>query len=416
MKALLQLMLWTGIISACLSPILSRGDILDHWTTNELPIAPYGLDGIVYGNGVFVAVAQWDQREFATLYSSIDGYSWTAPYTNYWWGVRLLFLNGRFYTVDMGGSVHTSQDGTNWTYAGNAGGVGNEIICANFGPSLSRNYIMVGPTYDSFYSTGFIFKSPDGVTWTQDTVVPAAGPISSVAFGRPNPAVPLAYDARFVAIGYNDGFSYVITNIFFSSSQWIRYPIAGGSIVNFANGIFIVPLNAGTNLVSHDGINWTPVPSGITNVLGKFTYSHGLYMSIQAGILSTSSDGTNWASYPHYIPPGTSRFGSPCIASDGTRLLSVSSELGPTGDYYTNNLVYISDPLVDLWATNTPSHQLALAGLVGRNYQIQSADKLAGNSTDWRTNTTLQPPSTPYLWTDPDATNSACFYRAVLLP
>ena len=66
--------------------------------------------------------------------------------------------------------------------------------------------------------------------------------------------------------------------------------------------------------------------------------------------------------------------------------------------------------------TNNPTPKVALSGLVGRNYQIKSVDALTIGSSNWRTNATLQLTNTPYVWTDSTATNSARFYRGVLLP
>jgi hypothetical protein len=66
--------------------------------------------------------------------------------------------------------------------------------------------------------------------------------------------------------------------------------------------------------------------------------------------------------------------------------------------------------------TNNPSPKIAISGLVGRNYQIQSADVLTAGSNNWRTNAALQLTNTPYVWADTTATNSVRFYRGVLLP
>jgi hypothetical protein len=65
--------------------------------------------------------------------------------------------------------------------------------------------------------------------------------------------------------------------------------------------------------------------------------------------------------------------------------------------------------------TNNPSRRIALSGLVGRNYQIQSTDAL-GASSNWRTNATLQMTNAAIVWTDNTATNLSRFYRTVLLP
>jgi len=84
--------------------------------------------------------------------------------------------------------------------------------------------------------------------------------------------------------------------------------------------------------------------------------------------------------------------------------------------YAWNSFTFTSDVLVGIRTTNTPASSLAISGLVGRNYQIQSADVLPAGSNNWRTNLTLQLTNTPYFWNDNTATNSARFYRGVLLP
>jgi hypothetical protein len=71
--------------------------------------------------------------------------------------------------------------------------------------------------------------------------------------------------------------------------------------------------------------------------------------------------------------------------------------------------------LVNLGLTNSPARKLALAGLIGATYQIRYASTLTG-ANNWQTNLTIQLTNTPYLWADPAATNSARFYRGVLLP
>jgi len=65
--------------------------------------------------------------------------------------------------------------------------------------------------------------------------------------------------------------------------------------------------------------------------------------------------------------------------------------------------------------TNNPTPKVAISGLVGRNYQIQSTDAL-GAGNNWRTNAMIQLTNTPSIWIDVNATNSARFYRGVLLP
>jgi hypothetical protein len=156
-------------------------------------------------------------------------------------------------------------------------------------------------------------------------------------------------------------------------------------------------------------------------MLGKVNFGNGLFMaqcgiSIAGSYLATSIDGTNWIQYARPLPNfWTSSYDLPdpdfSLATDGTRLVAV----GATGSFPANSSIYTSDVLVGVRMTNTLSCQVALSGLVGRNYQIQSVDALSVGSNNWRTNATLQLTTTPYVWTDTTATNSR-FYRGVLLP
>jgi hypothetical protein len=71
------------------------------------------LNHIVYGNGCYVAVAEfWDS---GYIYSSADGFHWTLRYTdNDAWGLHMAYNNGYFLGI---GGVETafSANGTNWT-------------------------------------------------------------------------------------------------------------------------------------------------------------------------------------------------------------------------------------------------------------------------------------------------------------
>src|SRR5882757_9623326 len=68
------------------------------------------------------------------------------------------------------------------------------------------------------------------------------------------------------------------------------------------------------------------------------------------------------------------------LATDGTRLVTVGS-ISTNAFYIYNGFIYTSDPLVGVRMTNNPTPKVAISGLVGRNYQIQSTDALgAGNN------------------------------------
>jgi len=89
--------------------------------------------------------------------------------------------------------------------------------------------------------------------------------------------------------------------------------------------------------------------------------------------------------------------------------------VGAAGYPYANSFVYTSGPLVGVGMNNNLTPNVTISGLVGRKYQIQSSDAL-GVENNWRTNATFQLTNTPIVWTDSTATNSARFYRGILLP
>jgi hypothetical protein len=252
-------------------------------------------------------------------------------------------------------------------------------------------------------SSGNLITSTDGVSWTPQTSSPApTGHIASVTYGA----------AKFVAVGNNDGSVYVSSH----GSAWTRGSITGGNKISFGNGLFLVPLAVGTNLISTDGVNWSQWATSLTNQLGKIIYSHGLYLAASGKYLSTSSNGTNWVQYPQMFPNSDkmTNFDN-TFSTDGSYLAVVDYTPHIATQTFTSQ-VYTSGPLVSVQLTNNPTSSIALTGLIGRNYQIQSVTNLPAGQNNWSTNVTVQLPQTPYMWTDTTATNSARFYRGVLLP
>jgi hypothetical protein len=385
-----------------------RADVLDKWTTNQVTTNSFGFHHIVFGNGLYIAVGE--AGDSGGFYTSGDGLHWMFQYSEpNSWGVTLNYSGGHFAGVCIGlgsGVADVSSDGTNWT---------TTLFLINGAPAFTPVAITYGnglyAIVGSTNNVASILTSPDGDTWTlRQAGTSPGGPINSVTYGG----------NRFVAVGNNDGLEY--TSVGFSAgTTWTRRSIPGGNKISYGNGLFFVPLNNKTNLISVDGINWSLNSTGLTNVLGAVTYGNGLFMaqcgiSISGSYLATSTDGTNWIQYAKPLPNSWTWFDSSdfdvSLATDGTRLVTV----GATGIGVFNGFIYTSDVLVGVRMTNNPSPKIALSGLVGRNYQIQSADVLTAGSNNWRTNATLQLTDTPYTWTDATATNSVRFYRGVLLP
>ena len=383
----------------------AHADVLDNWTTNQISTNTFAFHHVVYGNGIYVAVGQYS--DYGGFYTSADGLHWKLQYSEpNSWNVTLNYSGGHFAGVCIGlglGTADVSSDGTNWTTTlfSIAPPMAFTPAAIMYGNGV---YVIVGSTNN----VGCILTSPDGVTWTfRKASTSPGGPINSVAYGA----------GKFVAVGNNDGLEYTSST---GLGTWAKSSLPGGNKISYANGLFFVPLNNKTNLLSVDGVNWSQQATGLTNMLGVVTYGNGIYMA-QCGIsrsgiyLATSTDGTNWFQYakllPNYCPISDTADFDVSLATDGTRLVTGSA----TGSFYYNGFIYTSDPLVCIRMTNNPSSKVAISGLVGRNYQIQSVDVLTSGSSNWRTNATLQLTNTPYVWTDTTATNSARFYRGVLL-
>ena len=349
-----------------------RADVLDNWTTNQISTNTFAFHHIVYGNGIYVVVGQYS--DYGAFYTSVDGLHWKLQYTEPdSWNVTLNYSAGHFAGVCTGlgsGVADVSSDGTNWTtklFSVNGNFVPSAIT---YGNGLN---VIVG----SSNNIACILTSPDGVTWTfRNASLSPGGPINSVAYDAGVFSVP----GIFVAVGNNDGLEYTSP----TGTSWTKRSLPGGNNISHANGLFFVPLNNKTNLLSTDGINWSLKATGLTNMLGVVTYGNGIYMA-QCGIaqagsyLATSTDGNNWFQYskllPNYCPiPDTANF-DVSLATDGTRLVTGSA----TGSFYYNGFVYTSDPLVGIRMTNKPVSKVALSGLVGRNYQIQSTERLCEN-------------------------------------
>ncbi len=390
---LLHSVLWAIAVSNV------RADFLDNWMTNQITTNSFGLHHIVYGNGIYVTVGELGDS--GGFYTSGDGVNWKLQYSEpNSWGVTLDYSAGHFTAVapHSGGfnAADVSSDGTNWTtYLFYQYGFLFTPSAITYGNGL---YVVVGSTNNNH--VGSIATSPDNVTWTPASFEPSAGgSIASVVYSPD-------YD-MFVALGNNDGYEYEYYN---DGGPWYRYNIQGGNKIYYGNHFFIVPLNNQTNLI-YDGNFWSAEPTGLTNMLGKVTYGHGVFMA-QCGVsLATSTDGTNWFNYAKPLPNSKTSGYDDSLATDGSRLVAV----GAAGYPYANSFVYTSGPLVGVGMNNNLTPNVTISGLVGRKYQIQSSDAL-GVENNWRTNATFQLTNTPIVWTDSTATNSARFYRGILLP
>jgi hypothetical protein len=395
---------------AVISCLGVHAGILDHWTSVQLSANHFGLDCVAFANGRYVAFGEYS--DYGIIFSSEDGQTWTLRSdgggtggSGLSYSVGLVFTGGKFFALGGFGAHGVSVDGTNWTIFQGFGPNYNTAYGVAYG---SSKYVAVGNNGQTA-SDFNISTSADGVNWVpQHSGSASTSTLSDVAYGA----------GKFVAIGSaNDaGHTYTSTD----GMTWTQGTIAGGNQISFIGTRFIVPYVAGTNLLSADGVTWVPVYTGLTNALWKASYANGLYISragASGGYFASSTDGRNWVQYPQSVPGATAQFPGFCVATDGSRLVTVSA-VYRSGSVYFDGYIHFSDPLVQLSMTNSTPPSPVLCGLVGRSYRIESADVLSnGTATAWQPRTNLQLPSLAYVWTDPTAAAAQSrFYRAALLP
>jgi hypothetical protein len=231
------------------------------WTPRNSGIdSPYfqNLQGITYGNGMFVAVGDWN-----TILTSPDGVTWTArnvetPYSTLW---GITYGNGTFVAVGDLGTLFTSPDGVTWTARS------SETLWGRLGGVVYGN-----GTFVAVQGFGTIFTSIDGLTWTSRSSGVDYG-LSGVTYGN----------GIFVAVGSSE--LYLPAPILTSPEGITWTPVSSGTSnylfeVTYGNGTFVAVGDHGTILTSPDGVIWTPRSSGTSNRLVGITYGNGAFAAV----------------------------------------------------------------------------------------------------------------------------------------
>ena len=219
-----------------------------------------GWEGVVYGNGLFVAVSA-SMSTSGAIQTSPDGINWlprtSTAASNSWSAIT--YGNGLFVIVSKStstsGSIQTSTDGINWlpqtsTVPSGTGG----WLSVTYGSGL---FVAVS---NSTTASGAVQTSPDGTNWTTRPTVGAVA----------------------------------------SGSGWFSVTYGNGLFVAVASSI----TTSGAVMTSPDGINWTTRPTVGAAAAGSgwvsVTYGNGLFVAVSANTTSTtnavmtSPDGINW--------------------------------------------------------------------------------------------------------------------------
>jgi hypothetical protein len=402
---------------------------------------PYGLAGVNYGNGQFVAVGY-----FGAVITSPDAVSWTSQFAQNDGDLEdVAYGNGRFVAIgvqeDLGADqppypyspptspVLTSTDGISWKVGASPDGF--RLWRLAFANDL---FVAFGENSDELLPA--ILTSPDGIVWTErwrgnrtdawgalgggpDIAVGNGAIVATLVGGLSQGFlvttnnlnwVEVTTDViapflsfgcgKFVAVGVesntrdlkailsSDGFTWESLTV---RTNW------NGDVqaLGYGNGTFVI-LGSPVALISNDGRAWTehsPNASGLGN--GKLFYAQNTFVMVgqpQRGqyffnafaTIVTSPDGINW----------TQRFGD----TDSFLVGAAASDQGVVAIANSSVDYFVGDTSVFLASTNgaewRQTQRLAAQNLssivYGNGFLVAAGDTgivISPDGTNWITQT-----------------------------
>jgi hypothetical protein len=186
--------------------------------------------------------------------------------------------NGTFVAVGERGRVFKSPDGVVWSQQPS---LTNSIFDVTFANGL---FVAVGGEFTPTTSfSGDIYTSPDGVHWTKrdsDTTEPLTG----IVFGA----------GHFVAVGPR-----LVCSVSSDGQTWASHPGPRANAITFRADSFVTAGENGNISTSIDGINWISRPSGTTENLYDVAFGRGLFVVVGAnGTVLASNFTETWTAYP----------------------------------------------------------------------------------------------------------------------
>jgi len=290
--------------------LASANTYLDNmeWTLQTIPLSRW--IGMAFGAGVFVAVAYQSIGVDIFLVYSPDGINWTPidPQPAALTGV--VYANGVFIAVGSGSyTVIMSPDGINWS-------AGGDLISIVSPRIVFGNGVFV--VYYQYSTSEPTEVSVDGLSWN---VSPDSLPSSDID-------IIFAID-RFYRFR-EDGSIYTSTDglawsLFSSFPEVLSYVTYGNGM--FVAIPDLAELGDQYFYSSPDAINWTARPVDQYCVWTGVTFVNGLFIALSDGYkvdgVMTSSDGITWVS--RYLPTGGYAFWL-CTAFGNGTYVSVGSQ------------------------------------------------------------------------------------------
>ncbi len=291
---------------------------VEGWT-KVTPSAGSLLYCVQYGNNVFITI----DYNTGKVYKSTDNtQSWTLKQTVTGKPAFVAYGNSTFVATDNNGreyGFYSTDDGETWSEKQiGSNGSGSFMVGIAYG---SSGFAAVSQSNLGGYSS--IFKSSDGITWTQefheldpsnntsslilnamgygDGIYVAVGSRGRI-FTSPDATNwtwrPMSMDLYLVGVAYGNGIFVAVADngtVIMSSDggdTWgsaATYTASAGLYnVGFANGYFYAVGAGGIIIKSSDGVNWTTETSGVTSDLYSFTYGNGyIVVSGDNGVILT---------------------------------------------------------------------------------------------------------------------------------
>lgn len=265
---------------------------VDWQTANPVPEEILSVNCVTYGNGQFVATANFP----GGFLTSPDGLNWswhtlfsTQIYNGVTWGGNQYVAVKRQDYISP--AIRTSPDGVTWTghNPGILGGLDLHGVTWN-----GSQYVAVGGED----AISLIANSPDGVDWTHATG--QDGELRSVTWnGNQFVAVGESpyisgYQIRAPILTSPDGVAWIaqdsgttqdLNDVTWDGNQFVA--VGDGSLGGTEIKAII--------LTSPDGVTWTRHDSSTTNDLKSVTYGANQFVAVGAdGTILTSPDGATW--------------------------------------------------------------------------------------------------------------------------
>jgi len=206
--------------------------------------------------------------------SGIDTWHWRNPLPQ---GDQLRCVahgNGTFVAVGERGIIFKSPDGVVWSQQTS---LTNSLFDVTFANGL---FVAVGGEFTSTTSfSGDIYTSPDGTHWTK-RVSDTTQPLTGIAFGA----------GRFVAVGPR-----LVFSVSSNGQTWASHSGPRANSIVFGASTFVVAGDNGELSTSTDGINWTSRTSGTTEHFYDVGFGNGFFVVVGAnGAVLTSGTGEPW--------------------------------------------------------------------------------------------------------------------------